>query len=66
METPGLIGPGQTEMCRNCVKRQEREADINRRIADEVMNMSWPSCVVNGCNGYETLRDLIKIKRGVT
>ena len=59
----GACSMGHTPFCYVCKDRLQHEQDINKQIVDEVINLPWPSCIINGHNIYERLEDLIKIKR---
>ena len=65
-EPKPVCGPGQTEMCKRCVKNLEHleyldhlRNDVDHRIADKVVAMSIPSEVLD-----DEMRDLIKLKFG--
>lgn len=58
----GACSVGHTPFCYVC--KDHLQHDIDHQIANEVAELSWPSCIINGHNIYERLNDLIKIKRG--
>ena len=52
------IGPGNMDVCRDCVVQHQRESEIEHQIADELEK--HPEIL----NGNAVLHDLLKMRRG--
>jgi len=52
------VGPGQTEVCKECVEQQKRKYEYACMIADHVEQ--HPEIM----NGDKYLHDLVKLRRG--